>query len=408
MAQRGAAGTGAAALLALLAVTAPPPAGTPRDGRPLVLVDATIISFTGAAPLTGQSVVIRGGRIVLMGPTGTTTPPAGSQVISVRGKVVIPGLTDMHVHNIVRDRWRLLGYGITAVRGMWGVPSQAALRDSVDRGETLGPWITLASPGLDSRPASWPLTQLIDSLGDVEPTVRRLRQEGWTWLKVYNRLSLAAYDSIAATARGLGIRLVGHVPFAVPVEHALASHQLSIEHLSGYGAALNRFSDPPGADSSRMLDLVRATVRAGTWNCPTLTITGVLAARNQGGAAADRISGNRRRLVAALYRGGARLLIGTDSGIDIVPAGSALIEEINQFALSGIPLPLALRIATYDAAEFLGKSAERGTIAPGMIADLLVLDDDPTRDLQTLQTPAGLVLHGGWVPGDTLAAWRRR
>lgn len=241
----------------------------------------------------------------------------------------------------------------------------------------------------------------------MEPTVRRLQQEGWTWLKIYNRLSLAAYDSIAATARSLGMRMVGHVPFAVPVEHALALKQLSIEHLSGYGVALNQFSDPPGADSSRMLDLVRATVRAGTWNCPTLTITGALATRNQGRAAAERSIVNRRRLVAALFHSGARLLIGTDSGIDIVPAGSALIEEINQFALSGVPLPKALWIATHDAAEFLGKASERGTIAPGMIADLLVLDGDPTRDLQALQAPAGLVLHGEWVPADTLAAWRR-
>ena len=76
--------------------------------------------------------------------------------------------------------------------------------------------------------------------------------------------------------------------------------------------------------------------------------------------------------------------------------------------LSGVPLPVALRMATRDAAEFLGRAGERGTIAPGMIADLLVLDGDPTRDLQALRTPAGLVLHGAWIPADTLAAWRRR
>jgi len=407
MERRRAAGTGLVGLLPLL-LAAPAVAAAQGDARPLVLVDATIVSLTGAPPLGGQSIVVQSGRIVSISPSATTTPPAGSRVIALRGQVVIPGLTDMHVHNIVRDRWQLLGHGITAVRGMWGVPSQVALRDSVDRGETRGPWITLASPGLDARPGSWPLTQFIDSLGDVEPAVRRLKGEGWAWLKIYSRLPLAAYDSIVATARGLGIRTVGHVPFAVPVEHALESGQLSIEHLSGYGVALNQFYDPPGADTSRMLDLVRRTVRAGTWNCPTLTIIGVLATRNEGEATAGRVIANRRRLVAALYRGGARLLIGTDSGIDIVPAGSALIEEINQFVLSGVPLPVALRMATRDAAEFLGRAGERGTIAPGMIADLLVLDGDPSRDLQVLRTPAGLVLHGAWIPADTLAAWRRR
>ena len=76
------------------------------DTRPLVLADATIVSLTGAPPLGGQSIVVQSGRIVSIGPTATTTPPAGSRVIHLRGQVVIPGLADMHVHNIARDRWQ--------------------------------------------------------------------------------------------------------------------------------------------------------------------------------------------------------------------------------------------------------------------------------------------------------------
>jgi imidazolonepropionase-like amidohydrolase len=351
--------------------------------------------------------VVQSGKITLLGPAASIKAPPGSQIVSVRGKVVMPGLVDMHVHNIVRDRWLLLGYGITAVRGMWGVPSIAALRDSVDRGQTLGPWIASASPGLDGRPGYWPLTQFVDSLSEVAPTVARLKNEGWTWLKVYSRLALPVYDSIVSTARNLGIRFVGHVPFAVPVEHALAAGQLSIEHLSGYNVALNQFGNAPSADSSRIRELVLATVKAGTWNCPTLTITSELARRNAG-AGADLIIANRRKLVGSLYQGGARLLIGTDSGIDIVPAGAALIDELGNFIKAGIPAPVAFRIATGDAAEFLGRAGERGAIAPGMVADILVLDGDPTRDLETLKHPAGLVLHGSWFPSDTLAAWRSR
>jgi imidazolonepropionase-like amidohydrolase len=156
-----------------------------------------------------------------------------------------------------------------------------------------------------------------------------------------------------------------------------------------------------------MLELVRATVRAGTWNCPTLAIIAEFARRGPG-PDADRVIANRRGLVRALYQGGARLLIGTDSGIDVVPAGSALSDEIGEFVAAGIPADTVLRIATRDAARFLGQSNQWGTVAVGMRADLLVLDQDPTRDLETLKSPAGLVLHGTWVPADTLARWRGR
>jgi imidazolonepropionase-like amidohydrolase len=396
-------------LAAILSATflAPAPGCAQGSSPALILTDATVLPMTGAAPLRSQTLVIEGGRITRLGPAATIQPPAGSQAISLSGKVVIPGLADMHVHNIVRDRWRLLGHGITAVRGMWGVPSHAALRDSVARGTAVGPWITLASPGLDARPGFWPLTQFIDSLGDVVPTVRRLKGEGWTWLKIYTRLSRAAYDSIVTTARALDIPFLGHVPLAVPVEHALEAGQLTIEHLSGYDMALRHFGDSPGADSSRMLELVRATVRAGTWNCPTLAIIAEFARRGPG-PDADRVIVNRRRLVRALYQGGARLLIGTDSGIDVVPAGSALSDEMGEFVAAGIPVDTVLRIATRDAARFLGQSDQWGAVAVGMRADLLVLDQDPTRDLETLKSPAGLVLHGTWVPADTLARWRER
>ncbi len=374
----------------------------------LALVGVTIQPLTGEAPLRGQTILIRGGTISRIGPSASLTPPTGSTVVNARDQVVIPGLADMHVHNIVRDRWKLLGHGITAVRGMWGVPSQIALRDSVARGQTPGPWIALASPGLDGRPGSWPLTQFIDSLGDVVPTIRRLQPDGYRWLKIYTRLSLPAYDSIVATARSLHLQFLGHVPLAVPLEHALAAGQRSIEHLSGYNLALHQFTDPPGSDSARMLELVRATVRAGTWNCPTLAITGVFARRSDPGPGGETVIANRRWLVGALYRAGARLLVGTDSGIDIVPAGSALSDELAEFIAAGVPPAAALRLATQGAAEFLGEASQWGTIAPGMGADLVLLDRDPVSRLETLRAPAGLVLHGRWFPAESLAAWRGR
>src|SRR5262249_24517319 len=112
-------------LLGLAACLGPDVSGQrsePSFDGPLVLTGVTILSFDGSAPRTGQSIVIESGRILRVGPADSIGTPAGFQVIARPGKFVMPGLIDMHVHNIVRDRWKLLGYGITSVRGMWGYP----------------------------------------------------------------------------------------------------------------------------------------------------------------------------------------------------------------------------------------------------------------------------------------------
>jgi imidazolonepropionase-like amidohydrolase len=123
---------------------------------------------------------------------------------------------------------------------------------------------------------------------------------------------------------------------------------------------------------------------------------------------AERVVANRRRLVGARYRAGARLLVGTDSGIDVVPAGSALSDELAEFVAAGIPAWRALEMATSGAAEFLGESEQWGRILPGMRADLLLLERDPVGDLSVLHHPVGLVLGGCWFPADSLAVWRAR
>jgi hypothetical protein len=184
-------------LLFLLAVPASAsgqtlPSDSVRALGSLALVDVTVQPLTGGPLLRAQTILILGSTISRIGPSATLRPPPGTRVIRGRGMVVIPGLADMHVHSIVRDRWKFLGYGITAVRGMWGVPEQVALRDSVAAGQTPGPRIALASPGLDGRPGSWPLTQFIDSLADVVPVIQRQEGHGYRWLKIYTRLSLAA------------------------------------------------------------------------------------------------------------------------------------------------------------------------------------------------------------------------
>ena len=211
---------------------------------------------------------------------------------------------------------------------------------------------------------------------------------------------MASYDAITAAARSRGIRTLGHVPSRVTLEHALDSGQLSIEHLGGYDRALTRSGQSNAAawadiDASRIPALAARTAAAGTWNCPTLAIYAMIA----GGLPAetrDRVIANRAAVVRGLSGAGARLLAGTDSGIDRTAAGTSIHDELALLVDAGLTPYEALRAATFDAAEFLEEQAEIGGVAPGRRADLLIVDENPLEDIGALRSPEAVVLRGAW------------
>ncbi len=390
-------------------VIADPPATLDEQVRPstIALVGVNIWS-PEASPLLDQTIVIANGLIRSIGPSMTTVVPAESVLPPVRGDWVMPGLFDMHAHNLVADRHRMLGYGIVAVRGMWGTPDARSLQAAVRAGMRLGPRVFLASPGHDAPPASWPLTRFVTDAAGADAAVDAVRGEYWDFLKVYDNLSRSTFRALAAAASQRGVRIVGHVPRQVPLAEALAAPMASIEHLSGYGDALTpiglaRWTD---VDMARASLLARETRLAGVWNCPTLMVTHALALRSSP-AAAELIARNRRRVVKTLYDEGAKLLLGTDSGIDVVAPGSTLIDEMRAFALSGVPAPDVLRMATVGAAEFLEVEFEYGRVAVGWRGDLLLLSSSPVSNWNAFDTPSGLVLSGRFLGPETLAQWRQ-
>jgi imidazolonepropionase-like amidohydrolase len=244
------------------------------------------------------------------------------------------------------------------------------------------------------------LTQLVLEPSQADSVVGVQYDSGWRTLKLYQDLHSDVYDAIIAAARARGMDYVGHVPTRVGLKHVLDSGQRSIEHLGGYA---NELGGAGGwwmsIDQDRLPFVVAHTREAGAWNCPTLAIFAEIAKRRPRDVA-DRQTANRGRVVKALHDGGAQLLIGTDSGIDIVAPGSSLHDELAQFAVAGLSPYEVLRIATVDAAEFLGDSNEFGTIAVGRRADLLLVDSDPLDDVAALQGLRGVVLRGAWRPGS--------
>ena len=366
----------------------------------LAIVDVNVVPMDTRRVLRHHTVLIAGDRITAFGPADEIEIPAGATIVEGDGRYLMPGLADMHVHLERQDLRTYVDHGITTVRNMWGFPDVQAMQREIAGGELIGPTIHSISPGLDGTPPKWPLTQLVLEPSQADSVVGAQYDNGWRTLKLYQDLHLDVYDAIIDAARARGMDYVGHVPTRVGLAHVLDVDQRSIEHLGGYA---NELGDNGGwwmsIDEDRLPFVVAHTREADAWNCPTLAIFAQIAKRRPDDVA-ERQTANRRRVIAALHDGGANLLIGTDSGIDIVAPGSSIHDELAQFSAAGLSPYEVLWIATVGAAEFLGETDEFGTIKVGSRADLVLVNANPLDDVGALRALSGVVLRGEWKPQE--------
>ena len=236
---------------------------------PVAFVDVAVLPMDTNRVLEHQTVVVRDGRVVEIGPLARVRVPDGVQRIDGRGKFLMPGFAEMHGHlpnpgqqnaipGIVETVLFLyVANGVTAVRGMQGNREHLLLRDAIARRELLGPRLWVPGPAMSGNNTPDP--------AEGRRRVEENKDFGYDHLKVHENLSLATYDTIAATAKRLRLDFGGHVAAAVGVRHALAAGQKSIEHLDNY-------ADEIGGDDAKGAELARATVAAGAWTVPTMAL----------------------------------------------------------------------------------------------------------------------------------------
>lgn len=201
----------------------------------LAVTGVTVIDMTGALPRREMTVVISGDRIIALGTTGKVRIPRTAQVVDGRGKFLIPGLWDMHVH-LLKDRTPLpmfVANGVTGVRTMGGRPEELfPWREQVASGKISGPRIVACGPVVDGpEPANPDHAIAVGAEDEARQAVRSLKQGGADFVKVYDGLSRAAYFAIADEAKKQKMPLAGHVPLAVTSFEAADAGQRSIEHL---------------------------------------------------------------------------------------------------------------------------------------------------------------------------------
>lgn len=415
------------------------------------LVGAAVVDVDKGRLLPSQTVVVDGDRILAVGPSGSFPIPEGMERIDARGKTLLPGLWDMHVHLAPVDGVLNLAAGVTSVRDMANdMDRVTGLAHAWDRrGEALGPRVILAGILDGPGPYAGPTTALVETEEEVKKWVGRYADRGYEQVKLYSSLDPRLVPAIVRAARAHGLRVSGHVPQGLSVPEAVALGFQEIQHINYLFLSL--WADEEGLDTrtparftvvaerAAGVDLGSEPVRAlvqrladrGVVVDPTVAIFESMLTTRPGEVqaayrpVADRLPVQVRRgmvgggleasgelaetyrrsfrkmldLVAALYQTGVPLVAGTDA-----LAGFTLHRELELYVEAGIPAPKVLRLATLGAAEITGRADRLGSIEEGKLADLILVDGDPTRDISAIRNVELVIKDGMVLDPDALYA----
>lgn len=417
-----------AALAARLAVRAP--------GGVIAIRGAALFDAERAELRPGTTIIVRGDRIERVGPDASTPVPAGAEVIDAAGRTVLPGLWDMHVHIGEDDGLLQLGAGVTSARDLGNdIETVMDIRKRIEAGTLIGPRLILAGLIDGPGPYAGPTKVLVSTEAEARAAVDRFADLGYAQIKIYSSVAPALVPIIAQQAHMRRMRVSGHVPAFMRAEDAVRAGYDEIQHANML--VLNFLPDVKDtrtplrftavAERAAGLDLGSAQVRAfvdllrsrGTVVDPTVAVFENMFCGRAGEipiglrAVADRLPAQVRRqllggglpqagselyarsfqrmleLVALLDRSGVTIVAGTDA----MP-GFSLHRELELYVKAGMTPAHVLQIATLGAARVMHRDEELGSIAPGKLADLILVPGDPTRDISALRR-VEIVMKGG-------------
>ncbi|MET0320423.1 MAG: amidohydrolase family protein [Duganella sp.] len=378
------------------------------------------------------------GRITAVLPAGSPAR-APDNTIDAGGRIVLPGLFDMHGHV---DRWSgalNISTGVTSVRDMGNdnLQLQAMLDETAD-GKLLAPQVVPAGflEGESAYSASGGF--LVKDLQGAQNAIDWYAQRGYPQLKIYNSFPKDILKDTVAYAHRRGMRVSGHIPAGLRAQQALDAGYDEIQHINQVmlnffvkpdteTRNLNRFVLPAekvadlDLNAKPVQDFVAQLAKQQIAIDPTLSAFAFLKQRDgdvnepyadfaaymppdvQRGFSvgtmkidgADQLKRYEKsyakmvEFVGVLYRAGVPIVAGTDD----VP-GFTLHSELALLVKAGLTPAQALQVATRNGARYTRTSNDRGSIAPGKLADLVLVDGDPTRDIRDVRKVSAVITRG--------------
>ena len=423
---------------------------TPAARAPVLFENVQLFDADRGMFLADRAVLAQDGRIAAIGAAGSIRAPRGARVIDGRGKTLVPGIWDSHMH--IGSDWDVLANmatGITSFRSPGTTFDRAV--DATRRraaGELLmgEPFISVIIDRRDPLAAQG--AEVVTSVDEAIAVVRRIREAGLWGVKFYTSMDPSWIAPVAAEAHRLGLHVHGHVPARMKPSEAVAAGYDELTHLNfvvmesmpadviDRANTRQRMEGPArlfrnvDLDGPLMSGFIADLARRGTIVDPTIVIFESLLTQDGGrphpayapymgilspvlersvftSGGYPLVEGHTRddyrqsyakmvELVGRLHRAGVPIVAGTDG------FGLELIRELEIYQQAGFTPAQALQSATILPARIVGADRRTGSIAIGKEADMVLVDGDPSREIGALRRIVTVVSDGYVMDGDAL------
>jgi Amidohydrolase family len=422
---------------------------TRRPSHPVAIEHVRVFDSEQATTREDQTVVIEGERIVQSGAAASIQAPKDAERIDGRGKTLLPGLFDMHVHAAALDGLLNIASGVTSVRDMGNsIEELQRLQTQWQSGAAIGP--RLWKCGLIDGPGQFqsPTGLYVSTEEEAQAAVKRYADLGYIQIKLYSSLKPELVPGIAKDAHERGLRLSGHVPNGMIASQFVEAGADELQHINfvflnflagqvkdtrtperftavGANAAKLDLDSKPVKDFIELLQKHHTTVdvtlatfegmftgRPGSVSPDYAEVLARLPAQVQRGAYSGGLpvtSENDQlykdsyaamlRMTKRMYDAGIPILTGTDA-----LAGLMLHRELELEVKAGIPPAKALQIATFNAASLLKQGKDLGSIAPGKLADLVLVEGNPAEKISDIRRCRLVVKNGVLFKSDAVYA----
>ncbi len=398
----------------------------------LAIEGGTVFDGTGAVHRDAV-VLIRGQHIEEVGPAEQVPIPAGARRLDATGKFILPGFVDLHFHyDPQTEPWlplHFLAHGVTTLRelGNWIEDDQQWLADTRAQGLPT-PRLLYTGPLLDGTNPAYPDGSLVllDEM-DARRVTTQLIDQGATSLKVYFRLPLTLMKAVIEEADRRNVPVHGHLEIVDPRD-AIALGLDGIEHSTSLGRVLlprkeseayrqavlkdnaarrpGRYRvwakvDSAGAGAAALIQLMLAN---------QVNLDATLAvfepARDEAGNEERwQAVRNMAAFTVRYHRAGGSVTIGSHGTVANAVPGFAFHRELEAHVEAGMSASDALQAATRVGAAAL-RLDDRGVVAPGKLADIVILDADPLQDISNVTRVHAVILDGQILDRTALLATR--
>ncbi|PCD01867.1 amidohydrolase [Sphingomonas spermidinifaciens] len=403
------------------------PVEAAKPSATLALTGARIVTMAGTdgGIVEDGTIVIRGDRIVAVGPRASTPVPAGAKTIDVAGKTIIPGLIDAHAHGpqgddevVPQQNWSLLqnlAMGTTTIHDPSSSASEIFVASEMQRAGLLtGPRIYSTGEIIYGARAA-DVYARIDGYQDALDHVRRLKAQGAHSVKNYNQPRREQRQMVVAAARAEGMQVVaeGGSLFGMDMNliadgNSTLEHNIPLEKF--YGDVVQMFGQSDTNYTPTLIVSYGGLAGEPYWRQATNVYDNPLLIHTP----RDALLANTARVVKApesnfvdddnareahrIAKAGRLVSIGAHGQ----QAGIGSHWELWSFVRGGMTPIEALGAGTIEAAKSLGMARDIGSLEPGKLADLVVLDADPSQDIRNSDKIARVMLGGRLYDARTM------